>query len=171
MISLMMIGFGTMGVLEIDVESEAIFQGTSGTFQAETLGGYTVFVNDQFTCEETTVSITNGTDELFVLECVSFFDEEGWRKIGVIDVETLGQLSVTANNEIIIIDDLVYGNEGVFLMMGGGGLCCIGIIGLVIGLVMASKMKGKASGQHVIVQFQQPIQSQEEQEQFPPISP
>ncbi len=170
-ISLMMIGFGTMDIDEIDVQSEAIFQGTSGTFQAETFGGYTIFVNDQFTCEETTVSITDGTDEVYVLDCDSDFDEVGWRAIGVIDVETPGQLSVTANNEIIIIDDLVYGTEGAFLMMAGGGLCCIGIIGLVVGIVMASKMKGEVSGQHVIVQSQQPIQSQEGQEQFPPISP
>ena len=174
-ISLIMIGSGMMDIQEIDVENEAVFQGTSGTFQAETYGGYTIFVNDQFTCEETTVSITDGTDELFVLECDSVLDEEGWRSIGVIDVETTGELSVTSNHEIIIVDDVVYLEEGVGLMFGGGGLCCIGIIGLVIGIIMAFNQKGKGGLQHVIIQhpmmqqqYQQPVQQQYQQ---PPHGP
>ena len=170
-ISLMMIGFGTMDVQEIDVESEAIFQGTSGSVSVEEYGIYTIFVNDQFSCDETTVSITDGSTEFFTSECDTLFDEAGWRAIGVMETDLDGELSVTSNHEIIIIDDIVYGFEGAFVMMAGGGLCCIGIIGLVVGIVMASKMKGEVSGQHVIVQSQQPIQSQEGQEQFPPISP
>ena len=175
MISLIMIGSGMIDIQEIDVENEAVFQGTSGTFQAETYGGYTIFVNDQFTCEETTVSITDGTDELFVLECDSLLDEAGWRSIGVIDVETTGQLSVTSNHEIIIVDDVVYLEEGAGLMFGGGGLCCIGIIGLVIGIIMAFNQKGKGGLQHVIIQhpmmqqqYQQPVQQQYQQ---PPHGP
>jgi hypothetical protein len=175
MISLIMIGSGMIDIQEIDVENEAVFQGTSGTFQAETYGGYTIFVNDQFTCEETTVSITDGTDELFVLECDSVLDEAGWRSIGVIDVETTGQLSVTSNHEIIIVDDVVYLEEGAGLMFGGGGLCCIGIIGLVIGIIMAFNQKGKGGLQHVIIQhpmmqqqYQQPVQQQYQQ---PPHGP
>ena len=177
-ISLMMIGYGSIDIEEIDVQSEAIFQGTSGTFQAETFGGYTIFVNDQFTCEETTVSITDGTDELYALDCDSDFDEAGWRAIGVIDVETPGQLSVTSNHEIIIVDDWIYGAEGGELIFAGGGLCCIGIIGLVVGIVMASKQKGKGGVQHVIIQqpmmqHQQPVQQQyqspvQQQHQQPP---
>jgi len=183
MISLIMIGSGMIDIQEIDVENEAVFQGTSGTFQAETYGGYTIFVNDQFTCEETTVSITDGTDELFVLECDSVLDEAGWRSIGVIDVETTGQLSVTSNHEIIIVDDVVYLEEGAGLMFGGGGLCCIGIIGLVIGIIMAFNQKGKGGLQHVIIQhpmmqqqYQQPVQQQyqqpvQQQYQQPPHGP
>ena len=94
---------------------------------------------------------------------------------GVIDVETTGELSVTSNHEIIIVDDVVYLEEGVGLMFGGGGLCCIGIIGLVIGIIMAFNQKGKGGLQHVIIQhpmmqqqYQQPVQQQYQQ---PPHGP
>jgi hypothetical protein len=167
-ISLLMIGFGTADSMDIDVESNAIFQGTSGSVSVEEYGVYTILVNDNYRCDETTVSITDGTTEFFTTECDRDFDEVGWRAIGVMETNLNGELSVSANHEIIIVDDLIYLTEGGGLFLGGGGLCCIGIIGLVIGIVMAFKQKGKGGGQHVIIQQpmqQQPMQQQPMQQQ------
>ena len=169
-ISLMMIGFGGVAGIDIDVESNAIFQGSSGSVSVEEYGTYTIFVNDQYRCDETTVSITDDTTEFFITECDRIYDEVGWRAIGVMETNLNGELSVSANHEIIIMDDLVYVSEGGGLMLGGGGLCCIGIIGLVIGIVMSFNKKGKGGVQHVIIQqpmmqqqHQQPVQQQYQQ--------
>ena len=169
-ISLMMIGFGGVAGIDIDVESNAIFQGSSGSVSVEEYGTYTIFVNDQYRCDETTVSITDDTTEFFITECDRIYDEVGWRAIGVMETNLNGELSVSANHEIIIMDDLVYVSEGGGLMLGGGGLCCIGIIGLVIGIVMSFNKKGKGGVQHVIIQqpmmqqqYQQPVQQQYQQ--------
>jgi len=169
-ISLMMIGFGGVAASEIDVESYAIFQGSSGSVSVEEYGTYTIFVNDQYRCDETTVSITDDTTEFFIAECDRDFDEVGWRAIGVMETNLNGELSVSANHEIIIVNDLVYLSEGGGLMLGGGGLCCIGIIGLVIGIVMSFNKNGKGGVQHVIIQqpmmqqqYQQPVQQQYQQ--------
>jgi len=169
-ISLMMIGFGGVAASEIDVESYAIFQGSSGSVSVEEYGTYTIFVNDQYRCDETTVSITDDTTDFFIAECDRDFDEVGWRAIGVMETNLNGELSVSANHEIIIVNDLVYLSEGGGLMLGGGGLCCIGIIGLVIGIVMSFNKKGKGGVQHVIIQqpmmqqqYQQPVQQQYQQ--------
>ncbi|MDA0648016.1 MAG: hypothetical protein O2786_01705 [archaeon] len=167
-ISLLMIGFGTADIMDIGVESNAIFQGTSGSVSVEEYGVYTILVNDNYRCDETTVSITDGTTEFFTTECDRYLDQVGWRHIGVMETNLNGELSVSANHEIIIVDDLIYLTEGGGLFLGGGGLCCIGIIGLVIGIVMAFKQKGKGSGQHVIIQqpmmqHQQPMQQQHQQ--------
>ena len=161
-ISLMMIGFGGVAVVDIDVESNAIFQGSSGSVLVEEYGTYTIFVNDQYRCDETTVSITDDTTEFFIAECDRDFDEVGWRAIGVMETNLNGELSVSANHEIIIVDDLVYLSEGGGLMLGGGGLCCIGIIGLVIGIVMSFNKNGKGGVQHVIIQ--QPMMQQQYQQ-------
>jgi hypothetical protein len=161
-ISLLMIGIGLADIGDIDVESNAIFQGSSGSVPVEEYGTYTILVNDQYRCDETTVSITDGTTEFFISECDRDFDEVGWRAIGVMETNLNGELSVSANHEIIIVDDLVYFDEGGGLVFGGGGLCCIGIIGLVIGIVMASNKKGKGGAQYVIIQ--QPMMQQQYQQ-------
>ncbi len=161
-ISLLMIGFGGVAIVDIDVEGNAIFQGSSGSVPVEKSGIYTIFVNDQYRCDETTISITDGTTEFFISECDRTFDEVGWRAIGVMEPNLNGELSVSANHEIIIVDDIVYISEGGGLMLGGGGLCCIGIIGLVIGIVMAFNKKGKGGVQHVIIQ--QPMMQQQHQQ-------
>ena len=183
-ISLMMIVIGGMDVVNIDVEGEAIFQGTSGSVSVEEYGTYTILVDDHYRCDETTVSITDGSTEFFTPECDRDFDEVGWRAIGVMGADSSGELSVTSDHEIIIVDDIIYGAEGGYLVLGGGGLCCIGIIGLVVGIVMAFNQKGKADVQHVIIQqpmmqqqqHQQPVQQQhqqpvQQQHQQPPIGP
>ena len=104
-ISLMIIGFGGVAIVDIDVESNAIFQGSSGSVPVEEYGTYTILVNDQYRCDETTVSITDGTTEFFISECDRTFDEIGWRAIGVMETNLNGELSVSANHEIIIVDD------------------------------------------------------------------
>jgi hypothetical protein len=173
-ISLIMIGLGAQDGASIDVENSthAIFQGTSGSVSVEEYGIYTIFVEDHYRCDETTVSITDGTTEFFTSECDSLYNEDGWRAIGVMETDLYGELSVTANHEILIVDDLIYIDEGTKMWLGGG-LCCIGIFGLVVGIVMAFKQKDKGGVQHVIIQQpmmqqqQQPMQQQYQQAQQP----
>ena len=165
LISLIMIGIGLEDIADIDVEDEAIFQGTSGSFSVEEYGTYTILVNDQYRCDETTVSITDGNAEFFTPGCDRDFDEVGWRSVGVMEADSNGELSVTSNHEIIIVDDIIYWSGGGDLMIGGGGLCCIGLIGLVVGIVMVSKKKGNAGAQYVFIQepmmqHQQPMQQE-----------
>ena len=161
-ISILMIGFGAADIGDIDVEGSAIFQGTSGSVSVEEYETYTILVDDHNRCAETMVSITDGSTEFFTSECDKDFDEVGWRAIGVMETDLDGELSVTANHEIIIVSDSIYLDEGGLLFFGGGGLCCIGIIGLVVGIVMAFNQKGKGGAQHVMIQ--QPMQQQYQQQ-------
>ena len=142
---------GFADVMEIDVEEEAIFQGTSGTVNVVEYGTYSVFVNDQYTCSETEVSITDSNYEYFKSNCDPSMSENGWRALGVFSSETNGQFNVVSNNEIIIIDDIVYAQEGGFAILGGGGACCCAIITLVIGLIMAVTMKDDAPAQILVM--------------------
>tara|TARA_B100001029_G_C15017579_1_gene428377 strand:- start:312 stop:956 length:645 start_codon:yes stop_codon:yes gene_type:complete len=142
---------GFADVMDIDVEEEAIFQGTSGTVEVQEYGTYTVYVNDQYTCAETEISITDSEFEYFYRDCDSALNEDGWRVVGVFSSEIDTQYSVESNYEIVIIDDIVYGQEGGFAILGGGGACCCGIIMLVVGLIMAVTMKENLPQQVVVI--------------------
>ena len=171
LLSILFIGIGLFDVSEIDVEDEALFRGTSGTLQVTKDATYTVFVNDEYTCAETTVSISNEEYEYFNEECDPLFDEDGWRAIGVLWSDEDGALDVSSNHEILVIDDWVYVSEGGGAFAVGGGMCCLSVIGLIVGIVMAGRSKPTNA-----VYVQQPLQmdhfgqiqpAQTEQEQQP----
>ena len=154
LLSILFIGIGLVDVSEIDVEDEALFRGTSGTLQVTKDGTYTVFVNDEYTCAETTVSISDEEYEYFNEECDSLFDEDGWRAIGVLWSDKDGALDVSSNHEILVIDDWVYVSEGGGAFTVGGGLCCLSVIGLIVGIVMTARSKPTN-----VVYVQQPLQT------------
>ena len=143
---------GYVDVMEIDVEEEAIFQGTSGSVNVDRDATYTVFVNEQYTCADTDVSITDSQYEFYYEYCDSTLDEDGWRAVGYfVQSGSAASLNVESNHEIIIIDDIVYAQEGGFAILGGGGACCCAIITLVIGLIMAVTMKDDAPAQILVM--------------------
>ena len=176
LLSFGIIGAGFNDIREIDVESESIFQGSSGSVSVES-ATYTVFVNDQYTCSETIVSISDETYEYFNELCDPDFDEKGWKAIGVMESDVSTQLTVDSNHEILIVDDLMYLSEGGLAIFGGLGLCCFGLIGVITGIILLSTQKKPVQ---VLVQqpmaqgYQQPMQQEYQQpahqEYSPPIS-
>jgi hypothetical protein len=151
---------GLVDIEEIDVEAKASFKGTEGSIEVVTGGAYTVFVNDEFTCQETTISVNDGTYEYFESDCDSDFDEEGWRSIGVFYSDVNGELDVQSNHEILIIDDIVYLEEGGDVFIGGCCFVCIGLIGLIAGAIWAYSSKGQTVPQMVIMPQQQQVPMQ-----------
>ena len=159
LLSIVLIGAGGVDSLDIDVQSEAIFQGKSGTVTVQEDSSYTIFVNDRYTCYNTDISIYDDQYEYFNEDCDSTFDEQGWRQIGFISADSDTTLTVNSNNEVIIVDDLIYLSEGGVAVIGGGLLCCVGIIGLVVGIVLlATNNKGQQ-----VMYVQQPMQQMQQQ--------
>ncbi|MDE0707926.1 MAG: hypothetical protein OSB33_03145 [Candidatus Poseidoniales archaeon] len=132
---------GVIDTMEIDVEEYSIFKGTDGEVEVVKGGTYTVFVNDEFTCQQTEISVADDLYEYFEADCDSIMDEEGWRAIGVFYTDTNGNLDVQSNHEILIIDDMTYLEEGAWSVLGGCCFVCIGLIGLIIGAAWAYSSK------------------------------
>ena len=63
MISLLMIGFGGVAIVDIDVESNAIFQGSSGSVPVEKSGIYPFFVKENTGSQEPIIAIPAGRKE------------------------------------------------------------------------------------------------------------
>jgi hypothetical protein len=132
---------GIISIEEIDVEEYSIFKGTNGSVEVVNGGTYTVFVNDEFTCQQTEISVTDELYEYFEADCDLIMDEEGWRAIGVFYTDGNGNLDVQSNHEILIIDDMTYLKEGAGSVLGGCCFVCIGLIGLIIGAAWAYSSK------------------------------
>lgn len=146
---------------EIDIEAEAAFQGTSGDFKP-VMGVHTVFIQDNYSCGDGTVSIMEGEVEKFEFGCSDAHDQQGWREIGVVDPTPGAVLTVNSDIEVLIIDDftLVGG-----MMMGGCGLCCLGVLGLLIGALVSIGSSKKPPTQYIMnnpsaQQFGQPMTGQ-----------
>jgi len=140
----------------IDVESEAVFKGTEGTVQISGNSAYTVFVNDEFDCYDTDIVITDGTLDHFEPDCDKYMDEDGWKYAGTLSYEASGNLNVTSNNEILIVDDIVYLESGGSIIVGACG-CCIGVIGLIVGAIWTRSSGSQPVTQMVILPQQQTL--------------
>ena len=79
-----------------------------GTVEIVAYGSYSVYVNSDFSCSDTTVSVYDEEWEYFYKECDPIMNEPGWDMIGYFVPDVDGQLTVEANHEIAIIDDIVY---------------------------------------------------------------
>ena len=133
----------------LDVEGNAIFQGEQGTVEIEASSSYSVYVNSAFSCSETTVSIHDEEWEYFFEDCESIMNEPGWNMVGYSYPGVDGQLTVEANHEIAIIDDMVYLREGGGSILISGGLACLGIVGVIVGLVIIVFSKPKGTHQEL----------------------
>ena len=149
-LSIAIFGVGTFQIAEIDVEEEAIFTGRSGTVSVENYATYSVFAVSDYTCEDVEVSVYEEDEEYvweyFYRDCDDVFDEDGWIYVGYFNSDVDGNLNVDANRQILIIDDMAYFDEGGGAMLLSLPFCCMGFIGLIIGVTVLITAKEKVQG-------------------------
>jgi len=142
-------GVGAGQVYRFDVEEEAIFVGEQGTVKVEEFSSYSVYVNSDYSCSETTVSIYDEEWEYFWEDCDPVMNERGWNMIGHFSHDACTepnpslrcQLNVDANHEIAIINDMVFLSEGFGSVLLSVGLCCLGIICVIVGIIVLATSK------------------------------
>ena len=71
------------------------------------------------------------------------FDEEGWTYVGYFSTDFDGSLSVEANRQVRIIDDMAYFDEGGAVILASLPVCCLGIIGSIISVTILITAKDK----------------------------
>jgi len=120
----------------IDVDEKAIFQGKQGTVEIDAFSSYSVYVKSDHSCSDTTVSIYDDEWEYFFEDCDRIMNEDGWNMVGYFSPDICCQLNVDANHEIAIVDDMVFVREGGGHIIISGGLCCLGVIGVIVGIIV-----------------------------------
>ena len=149
-LSIAIFAFGTFQISEINIEEETIFTGRNGDAPVEEYATYSVFAVSDYTCEEVEVSIYEEDEEFiweyFKQDCDGDFDEDGWNYVGFFSSDFDGSLSVEANRQILIIDDMAYFDEGGGAMLLSLPFCCLGIIGLIISVTVLITAKEQIQG-------------------------
>ena len=126
--SLVQIGEG------IEVEEEAVFIGTDGTISVEIYESYSVFVVDDYSCSDSSISIYEGEWEYFFEDCDPIMNEIGWDYVGYFSPDFNGDINIQSNVQIAIVDDSIYLERGGGFLIISGALCCFGVIGISLSI-------------------------------------
>jgi len=145
-VSVVASGFGIYQISEgFDVEEEAVFVDTDGTINVVNYGSYSVYVKSDYSCEDVTVSIYEGEWEYFYKDCDPIMNEKGWYYVGYFVSDFDGTMSIESNYQIAIVDDLVFLESGGLAMLVSGGICCLGIIGIIIAITILLTAKDEVN--------------------------
>ena len=155
---------------EIDIENEAAWSGSSGTWDFEDDDLYFVYVKSGTLCEDFSATMTdqNGTTGNWLEDNIDIDDCEDWEDSDDIDgFMSIGHISasvdeglhtINASSKIYIIgggEELGEAIGGGLAMLGGSGVLCCGGFFVLLGIIFAFTLK-KAEPQIVVVN-QQPL--------------
>ena len=136
---------GVSDINEIDVEEEAIFKGIDGDITVDKYDTYSVFVTSIYSCKEVELSIYKDDWEYFFEDCDSLLNEDGWNYIGSFSPDFDGSLEIDSNQQILIINDNVYFDEGGFEILISLLFCCLGFFGIIISIIMVFSSSSKVT--------------------------
>lgn len=151
-ISTLVIIISSVGAGTVTVDENIIFDsevaGTDIPFHlAEDYSvGFSVYVEESVDCSDVSVVIYDDVWDYFTKDCDDFMDEPGWAYVGTTAEMNAGDYFVETSHRIIIVDDagLVLAGLGI---IGGGAICVLGLVLLIVGVSTGSK----ASNAGVIV--------------------
>ena len=148
---------------EIDIENDAYYKGTSGTWDYDSEDLYAVYVKQGTSCEGFSATMTdqNGStgdwleDNIEINDCEDWDTEDidGFIYIGYIGANDPGIYSMDSSSKIYIIgagEELGEAIGGGLAILGSWGVLCCGGFFLLLGGIFAITLK-KAEPQVVVV--------------------
>ncbi|MGB0265248.1 MAG: hypothetical protein ACPGAN_03090 [Candidatus Poseidoniaceae archaeon] len=167
-IILSVVGAGSVASVELaDMDSKFLEAGTSTEVVLDGEYVYSIYLSPGSTCDEGfSLEILNSqSGAYFDGYCDEFWDTtDGYVFVGDLDPQpeygdgyTTQTLTLTANQDSYVADDgSAYESAGL-TMLGGGGICCLGLIGLIVGIIMWISMGGKDNHAQQVGFVQTPI--------------
>ena len=136
---------GGANIEEIDVEEKSIFKGIDGDINVNKYDIYSVFVTSEYSCKDVELSIYKDDWEYFFEDCDALFNEDGWNYIGYFSPDFDGNIEIDSNQQILIINDDIYFDEGGFEIIISLLFCCLGFLGVIISIIMILSSSNKAT--------------------------
>lgn len=136
---------GGANIEEIDVEEKSIFKGIDGDINVNKYDIYSVFVTSEYSCKDVELSIYKDDWEYFFEDCDALFNEDGWNYIGYFSPDFDGNIEIDSNQQILIINDDIYFDEGGFEIIISLLFCCLGFLGVTISIIMILSSSNKAT--------------------------
>ncbi len=144
-IAFMTFVIGGYNLEKIDVEEKAIFKGVDGDITVKKYDAYSVFVTSEYSCKDVELSIYRDDLEYFFEDCDVLLNEAGWNYIGFFSPDFDGIIGIDSNQQILIINDNVYFDEGGLEIIISLLFCCLGFIGIIISIVMVFSSSNKTT--------------------------
>lgn len=136
---------GGANLEEIDVEEKSIFKGIDGDINVNKYDIYSVFVTSEYSCKDVELSIYKDDWDYFFEDCDTLFNEDGWNYIGYFSPDFDGNIEIDSNQQILIINDDIYFDEGGFEIIISLLFCCLGFLGVIISIIMILSSSNKAT--------------------------
>ncbi len=115
------------------------FEGTSGVVALEYNQEYSVYLfGDADICSEVQVSVVGEGEDEFQKECQNRDDRQ---YLGNIIPSVSGDYNISASSKIVIEKYPMIETNEFFLGMLSEVVCCLGLVGILVGVAMASRTK------------------------------
>ena len=166
-IILSVVGAGSVATVEFtDMESNFLEAGTS-TIELDGEYLYSVYLSPGSTCDGGfSLQIENSqSGATFDAYCDEYWDTtDGYVFVGDLDPQPeIGEgwstqtLTLTANQDSYVANDMSAYESAGLTMLGGSGICCLGLIGLIVGIIMWISMGGNNNHAQQVGFVQAPV--------------
>ena len=167
-IILSVVGAGSAASVEFaDMKSDFLEAGKSTEVVLDGEYLYSVYLSPGSTCDGGfSLQIENSqSGATFDAYCDDLWDTtDGYVFVGDLDPQpeygdgyTTHTLTLTANQDSYLANDLSAYESAGLTVLGGSGICCIGFIGLIVGIIMWISMGGKDNHAQQVGFVQAPI--------------
>ena len=167
-IILSVVGAGSVASVEFaDMKSDFLEAGKSTEVVLDGEYLYSVYLSPGSTCDgEFSLQIENSqSGATFDAYCDDLWDTtDGYVFVGDLDPQpeygngyTTHTLTLTANQDSYLANDISAYESAGLTVLGGGGVCCLGLIGLIVGIIMWISMGGKDNHAQQVGFVQTPI--------------
>ena len=166
-IILSVVGAGSVASVEFaDMDSDFLEANSATTIELDGEYTYSIYLKPGSVCDGGfTLEVQSQSEATFYSYCDELWDTtDGYIFVGDLDPQpeygegwTTHTVTLTANQDSYVANDISAYESAGLTVLGGGGVCCLGLIGLIVGIIMWISMGGKDNHAQQVGFVQTPV--------------
>ena len=166
-IILSVVGAGSVATVEFaDMKSDFLEANSATTIELDGEYTYSIYLKPGSVCDGGfTLEVQSQSEATFYSYCDELWDTpDGYVFVGDLDPQpeygegwTTHTVTLTANQDSYVANDVSAYESAGLTVLGGGGICCLGLIGLIVGIIMWISMGGNNNHAQQVGFVQAPV--------------
>ena len=166
-IILSVVGAGSVATVEFaDMKSDFLEANSATTIELDGEYTYSIYLKPGSVCDGGfTLEVQSQSEATFYSYCDELWDTpDGYVFVGDLDPQpeygegwTTHTVTLTANQDSYVANDVSAYESAGLTVLGGGGICCLGLIGLIVGIIMWISMGGNNNHAQQVGIVQAPV--------------
>ena len=166
-IILSVVGAGSVATVEFaDMKSDFLEANSATTIELDGEYTYSIYLKPGSVCDGGfTLEVQSQSEATFYSYCDELWDTpDGYIFVGDLDPQpeygegwTTHTVTLTANQDSYVANDVSAYESAGLTVLGGGGICCLGLIGLIVGIIMWISMGGNNNHAQQVGIVQAPV--------------